>query len=76
MSFLALLTLSTALLLGVMASALALVFRRRELPLLHESGGTLRLLRNPARYVREPYARIVRVMHVLALALFVASFFL
>lgn len=64
-----LLLLLAATLLGAAASLLAVVFKRPGSNVLDLRVSTLALLRNPGRYVRKPYARVVQTLGVAALVL-------
>lgn len=55
--------------LGLVAGFLAILFRRHDVPLMDPSASTWALVRHPGRYVREPYARIVKVLVVASFAL-------
>lgn len=51
-----------AMALGLAAGLTAVLFRRSDVPFMDPSGGTLDLIRNPGRFVRTPYATVVRIL--------------
>ena len=54
--------------LGLVAGLLAILFRRPDVLFLDPSASTFALVRYPGRYVREPYAHIVKVLVVASFA--------
>ena len=62
-----------AMILALVAGLLTLLYRRPGVPVLDLSGGTLQVLRNPKRYIRDPYGRIVQVLTVAAFSMGMAA---
>jgi hypothetical protein len=58
-----------AVLLGVIASVLMLLFRRPGTKVFEVGVSTLTILRDPRKYIRDPYARIVQILSIAALTL-------
>ncbi len=58
-----------AFLLGMAATILMLLFRHPGTKIFEPGVSTLTILRDPKRYVRDPYARIVQILSIAALTL-------
>jgi hypothetical protein len=63
-----------AMALAVAASVIVFLFKRPDVSLLDPTWSTLRLLRHPERFVRNPYARATRALAIAGYAVFLFAF--
>jgi len=59
----------TAVAIGLLAGVLAVVFRRPGIGVLGQGVSTLAVIREPNKYIREPFSTVVRVLTLSCLGL-------